>query len=396
MPAHSLRTQSIHAGEGPGQSIPSVAPPLHVANSYLVQSDQSFSAEDLDESSPFMYSRWANPTVAQLEHRIAALEAAESALCFGSGMAAIAGLFTYALRAGDHLIMTDVGYAGAVELTRDQLPQMGVEVTHVDTSDIAQIAAAVRPNTRLIHIETPCNPVLRLTDIQAASQLAKNADALLSVDSTFASPMVTQPVRLGADVVMHSLTKYMGGHGDALGGVLVGSKKIINAIRRSVGIHAGGILSPFSAWLIMRGMTTLALRMEAHSKSALQIAQFLSGHPRVTRVTYPGLSSHPQWDLAQKQMALGSGMIAFQVDNLMKVAQQLQQRLNLIAYAVSLGDVRSLIFHIETDAIMRSSFKLQGEALASYRAYAGEGIFRLSVGLEDADDLCDDLAQALA
>ena len=391
----SLRTKSIHAGESKPQAVPSVAPPLHMANSYLVDADQSFSAEDLDDTSPFMYSRWANPTVAQLERRVAALEQTESAICFASGMSAITGLFTQTLHAGDHLIMTDVGYAGALEYTYDILPHMGVQVTHVDTSDTRRIARAVQPNTRLIHIETPCNPILRLTDIRAAAEVAHEAGALLSVDSTFASPLVTQPAALGADVVMHSLTKYLGGHGDALGGVLAGSKNAIDSIRRSVGIHAGGILSPFNAWLILRGMATVALRMPAHSRSAQEVAQFLAGHPRVTQVNYPGLPSHPQYAIANAQMALGSGMIAFQVENLGAMAAQLQKRLQLISYAVSLGDVRSLLFHVATDAIMESSFRLTGEALESYRRFAGDGIFRLSVGLESPDDLCADLDQAL-
>lgn len=396
MPKTTIRTQSIHAGEGEPQAVPSVAPPLHMANSYLVSADQSFSAEDLDESSPFMYSRWANPTVARLERRIAALENTESAVCFGSGMAAITGLFTSTLRTGDHLIMTDVGYAGALEYTYDILPHMGVQVSHVNTSELHQISNALRSNTRLVHIETPCNPILRLTDIRAVARLTREAGALLSVDSTFASPLVTQPAKLGADVVMHSLTKYLGGHGDALGGALAGKKVVIDAIRRSVGVHAGGILSPFNAWLILRGMATVALRMPAHSKSALHIAEFLSRHPRVTKVIYPQLPSHPEHSLAKTQMAMGSGMIAFQVDNLMATATQLQKRLRLISYAVSLGDVRSLIFHIPTDAIMQSSFRLNGSALESYRRFAGDGIFRLSVGLEDPDDLCNDLNQALA
>ncbi|MDE2955667.1 MAG: aminotransferase class I/II-fold pyridoxal phosphate-dependent enzyme [Bacteroidota bacterium] len=392
----SLRTRSIHAGESEPLAVPSVAPPLHMANSYLVDAGQSFSAEDLDDTSPLMYSRWANPTVAQLERRIAALEQTENAICFASGMSAITGLFTETLHTGDHLIMTDVGYAGALEYTHDILPQMGVQVTHVDTSDIRKIAAAVQPNTRLIHVETPCNPILRLTDIRAAAEVAHEAGALLSVDSTFASPLVTQPAELGANVVMHSLTKYLGGHGDALGGVLAGPRDVISSIRRGVGIHVGGILSPFNAWLILRGMATLALRMPAHSRSALQVAQFLSDHPHVSQVIYPGLSSHPQYDLANTQMAMGSGMIAFQVENLEAMAVQLQKRLKLISYAVSLGDVRSLVFHIATDAIMESSFRLAGEALDSYRRFAGDGIFRLSVGLESPDDLCADLDQALA
>ena len=396
MPSLSLRTRAIHAGDTAEPGITPVAPPLHMANSYLVDADEGFSAEDLSADSPYIYSRWRNPTVTRLERRIAALEEAESAVAFSSGMAAITGLFTHVLGTGDHLVMSEVAYAGAVEYTHDLLPQMGVNVTHVNTADVSAVADAVESNTKLIHIETPCNPILRLADIRAVAALAREAGALLSVDSTFASPIVTQPLTLGADVVMHSLTKYLGGHGDALGGVLAGRSELMEAIRSRVSVHAGGVMSPFNAWLILRGMATLSVRMHAHSASALQVAQFLENHPRVTRVGYPHLPSHPQHRLARRQMRSGSGMVTFLVDGGPAMARQLQERLRVVSYAVSLGDVRSLVFYIGTEEIMQSSFKLRGEALAAYRAFAGDGLFRLSVGLEDPDDLCRDLEWALS
>ncbi len=391
MRAQSIRTLAIHAGDTGS----SVAPPLEMANSYLVDADVGFSAEDLENDPPFIYSRWGNPTVRRLETRLAALEDGAGAVCFGSGMSAITGLFTHILGHGDHLVMSNVAYAGAVEYTYDLLPQMGVEVTHVDASNLAEIHSALRPTTKLIHIETPCNPILRLADIRAIAALAHGAGVMVSVDSTFATPMATRPLVLGADYAIHSLTKYMGGHGDALGGVLVGQRGAIEAIRQRVGVHAGGVLSPFNAWLILRGLATLPLRMRAHSESAIKVASLLERHPRIAKVHYPGLPSHPQHALARNQMRQYSGMLTFQTEDGPAMARQLQQRLQIFSYAVSLGDVRSLIFYIDTEAMMKSTFHLQGQALAGYRAFAGNGVFRVSVGLEDPNDLCHDLKQAL-
>lgn len=391
-----MRTRAIHAGDALDSRVDPVAPPLDMANSYLVDADTGFSAEDLDVAPPFIYSRWRNPTVCRLEARLAALEDAEGALCFSSGVAAITGLFTHLLGAGDHLVMSNVAYAGVVEYTYDILPRMGVAVTHVDTSDLEAVANALRPSTKLVHIETPCNPILRLSDIRAIARLAHACGAVVSVDSTFATPCATKPLMLGADFVLHSLTKYLGGHGDALGGVLAGKAETIEVIRQTVGVHAGGVLSPFNAWLILRGMATLPLRMQAHSESASKIAALLADHPHVTKMIFPGHPSHPQYALAERQMAMPSGMVTFQVPDGPAMARQLQQRLKLFAYAVSLGDVRSLIFYIDTQSIMESTFHLQGADLEAYRDVAGEGIFRISVGLEDPDDLCADLAEALA
>ena len=396
MSKYSPRTQAIHAGEAPEGKVLPVAPPLHMANSYLVDAGDPFSAEGLDADAPYIYGRWSNPTIKRLERRIAALEEAEGAACFASGMAAITALFTHVLGAGDHLVMSDVAYAGAVEYTRDLLPHLGVSVTPVDASDNEAVARAIQPNTRLIHVETPCNPILRLADLSTLSSIAHEHDVLLSVDSTFASPEITKPLEYGADFVMHSLTKYFGGHGDALGGVIAGNTSAVEALRARVGVHAGGVLSPFNAWLILRGIATLPLRMRAHSESAMAVARFLEGHPRVERVVYPGLPSHPQHELACRQMRQFSGIVSFQANGGVALAKQLQERMGLISYAVSLGDVRSLLFYIDTDEIVDSSFGLQGAALSAYREWAGDGVFRVSVGLEDPDDLCQDLDQALS
>jgi methionine-gamma-lyase len=366
-----------------------------MSTTFVIDTDISFSANELATDAPFVYTRWGNPTIAQLEQKLAALEGAEAGLAFASGMAAITGLFLWALRAGDHIIMSDVAYAGAAELTNDLLPQVGVEVTKVDLSDLTAVRAAFRPNTKLVYAETPANPILRLVDVEALAAVTHAAGARLAVDSTFATPIALRPLELGADFVLHSLTKYLGGHGDAIGGALLGSEKDLADIRHGVGIHVGGVMSPFNAWLIMRGVATLPIRMRAHAEGAMAVATYLEQHPKVTRVIYPGLPSHPQHELAKRQMKNFSGMIQFQTQDGLKSARDLSTRLRVIHYAVSLGHHRSLVIYLPTDDLLRSSFRLTVEQEASYRAYAGDGLFRLSVGLEDAEDLIADLEQAL-
>jgi cystathionine beta-lyase/cystathionine gamma-synthase len=391
-----IRTTAIHAGEGPDPGTNASAPPITMSSTYVLDEVAGFSAKDLEDDSPWLYARWANPTVTQLQNKVSALEGAEATICFGSGMAASAAILLSLLSSGDHLIVSDVCYAGVAELARDTLPRFGVEVTPVDTSDLKAVADVIRPNTKHIHIETPANPIMRLTDIRAISDLAHETGALVSVDSTFATPMATRPLEHGADIVMHSLTKYMGGHGDALGGSLSGSKALMSQINTEATIHHGGILSPFNAWLISRGMATLPLRMKQHAETALEIARHLEAHPKVETVLYPGSSSHPQGELAVKQMANFSGMLSFTVADGPKLANLMVEHLGIIHYAVSLGHQRSLVCYIGTDAINESSFRLSGKQLEAYRNFAGDGVFRLSVGLEDGEDLIADLDSVLA
>ena len=393
-----LQTTAIHAGEGPDKATLASAPPIHMSSTFVMEEAAGFSAHDLREDSPFTYARWSNPTVQMLEAKIAALEGTEDCHCTASGMAAASAIFTTFLSAGDHLILSDVSYAGVAEMGRDNLPRMGVEVSLVDMSDPANVAAAIRPNTRLIHVESPVNPILRLTDIRAVAQIAHEAGALLSCDNTFATPIGTRPADLGADLVMHSATKYLCGHGDALGGAVAGSKDLVAKLRFEHGIHHGGILSPFNAWLIARGAATLPLRMKAHQAGAMAVAEWLENHPKVTRVMYPGLKSHPQHDLARAQMSNFSAMIAFQVGDRSigdAIAERMTRELQIIHYAVSLGHHRSLIFWMASEDLINGSFKLQGKGAEAFRAYAGDGIFRLSVGLEDPEDLIADLDSVL-
>jgi cystathionine gamma-synthase len=390
----TLAIHGAEAGRALGQ--PVATPPV-LATSYFTHPDAvGFSASDLTADAPHFYTRWSNPTLELLERRLALLEGGEAAVSFASGMAAIVTLFHDRLEAGDHLLLSNVCYAGVSEYAHHALPRHGIAVTAVDTSRPEAVAAAMRKNTRLVHIETPANPILRLTDIAAIAKLAHAGNAELSVDSTIATPIATRPLELGADYVCHSLTKYVCGHGDALGGAVVGSAERMAGLRRDGLIHMGGALSPFSAYLILRGMETLPLRMERHEQNARKVAEFLAGHAKVRRVLWPGLRTHPGFDIAARQMRNFSGLLSFSLKaGSAAAARQLAERLEVVSYAVSLGAAKSLCFYIPTDDILRSSFPLGAADEAAYREQAGEGVFRLSVGLEDAADIIADLDRAL-
>ena len=391
-------TTAIHAGEVPDPTTGASAPNIVMSSTYVCEEPAGFSAHELNEQSPFLYGRWANPTVRSLEQKLAALEGTQACLCLASGMAAASAIFLSLLSNGDHVIVSDVSYAGVAELARDTLPRFGIEVSLVDMSDLAAVENAVRPNTKLIHCETPTNPIMRLCDIAGLAKIAKSAGAKLSCDATFASPIGQRSAELGVDYVMHSITKYIGGHGDAIGGAICGTTEDIKALNLEAAIHYGGILSPFNAWLISRGAATLPLRMKAHQEGAMAVAQWLEDHPKVTRVMYPGLKSHPQNALAQSQMKNFSGMLSFQVGDVAeaeRLASKMTAELQVIHYAVSLGHHRSLVYWMPTDGLMETSFRLEDVQLESYRHFAGDGIFRLSVGLEDAEDLIADLDRVL-
>ncbi len=394
-PSRGIETLAIHAGEKPDPTTRASAPNLVMSTTFVADPSAGFSVEGLDEDTPFIYTRWANPTVDQLEQKLAALEGAERAIAFASGMAAVSSLLLYTLKAGDHAIVSDITYAATAELTNELLPSLGIEITKVNLSDLAAVQAALRPNTRLIYAESPANPIIRLTDLAAVARIAHEAGAKLAVDSTFATPIATRPLSLGADYVVHSLSKYLCGHGDAIGGAILGPAAELAELRKKVAIRTGGILSPFNAWLILRGLATLPIRMRAHEEGALAVARFLESHPKIRRVIYPGLPSHPQHELATRQMANFSGMLTFQVDDGPKAAEALAKHLQIIHYAVSLGHHRSLVFYLPSADMLETSFKLNPAQKAAYQSYAGEGIFRLSVGLETPADLTADLDQAL-
>ena len=391
------RTRAVHAGETPDPVTGASAPNLVMSSTFTMEEPAGFSINAFEGEIPYVYTRWGNPTIRVLEEKLAALEGTEDCVAFGSGMAATAALMFETLESGDHLIISDVNYAGTAELARATLPKRGIGISAVDTTDLAELEAAIRPETRLIWLETPANPILRLTDVAAVAAIAENHGLALAVDSTLATPIATRPAELGADFVVHSLTKYIGGHGDALGGAVLGSRKRLEPLRTHALIYLGGVISPFNAWLIARGAATLPIRMRAHEEGALQVARFLEDHSAVARVNHPGLNSHPQRELAKRQMRNTSGTLSFQVHgDGAALAGRMAKELEIIHYAVSLGHHRSLIYWIDTDAMMASTFKLRGKQLEHYRQYAGDGVFRLSVGLEDANDLCRDLDRVLS
>jgi methionine-gamma-lyase len=402
-----LSTLAVHAGEEPDPESGAMRLPIDMATTFKLPpfGPGLIDALLLDSPHPaHAYTRWSNPTLRALEERLVALETVSlpavqkkkvNAVVTASGMAAVSALLLTLLSQGDHVIASEVCYAGSVELLGQHLPRFGIEVSLVDSSDLEQVRAAMRPNTRLVYIETPANPILRIADIAALAGITHSAGIPLAVDSTWATPALQQPLALGADFVIHSLTKYINGHGDALGGVVIGPQKEIQRIRKEMLIHLGGALSPFNAWLILRGAVTLPLRMQQHSDSALQVARFLASHPKVTRVVYPGLESHPHHALARQQMSAFGGMLTFQLKGGLGAAITLSEKIRIFQYATSLGHAHSLLFYYPTGMYIDSAPYLTPIQKASIRDWTGDGIVRASIGLECAADLIADLDKAL-
>lgn len=394
----ALSTLAVHAGEEPDPTTGALTPGIQMSAAFRLPGfgPSLFDALTMESTEPpFAYARWGNPTARALEEKLAALEGGEATLALATGMAAVSALCFTFLKEGDHVIASEVCYAGSVELFGVYLPRQGIEVSLVDTSDLRQVREALRPNTRLLFVETPANPVLRISDIPALAGIAHEAKALLAVDSTWATPCLQRPLAMGADFVVHSATKYLNGHGDALGGAIVGPAAGLHQVRKEALVHLGGAISPFNAWLIMRGLATLPLRMARHSETGLQIARFLEGHPAVSCVVYPGLESHPHHELAARQMSAGGGMLTFQLKGGLGAAITLAERIRLFTYATSLGHARSLLFYYPTDLYVDAASYLDTQQKARIREWTGEGLVRVSVGLEDAGDLVADLDQAL-
>ncbi|MCX7345269.1 MAG: PLP-dependent aspartate aminotransferase family protein [Alphaproteobacteria bacterium] len=390
-------TMAVHAGEAIDPATLASSPNLVMSVNFAPETLTGFSARDEKDYGGFVYGRVSSPTVKQLEDKLAALEGGEMALAFASGVAAAHALICGRLSAGDHLVLPEANYVGIAELARDTLPRFGIAVSYVDLNDLQAVADAIRPNTRMLWLETPANPTMKVCDIAALAELAHRKGVRdVAVDSTYATPIATQPLRLGADFVIHSLTKYIGGHGDAMGGAVIGRSKDLDALNLEASVHFGGVMSPFNAWLILRGAGTLPIRMRAHQEAAFAVAKFLEAHPAVTRVFYPGLASHPQHEIAKRQMRNFSGMMTFQTRAPgPQIAARMIRELEVIHYAVSLGHLRSLICWIGTDDIQQSTFRHDAAALARYRDFAGDGVFRLSVGIENGEDLIADLARVL-
>ena len=381
------RTWAVHGGNTVDAS-GALRTPLVLANSYLLPEDAS--QVSWSDPSTLLYARTGNVNQHALEDKLAALDGGEDAVVFASGVAALHALFFAHLRSGDHVVVSAVTYEAVWRLFSELLPERyGIEATFVDTTDLEAVRAAMRPTTRLVHVETIANPTTAVTDIAAVAEVAHAGGALLSVDGTFTPPPLYRPLADGADLVVHSLTKFINGHGDAMGGAVIGSRELISTIRGDAAVDVGGVLAPFNAWLIMRGSVTLPLRLRQHLDSAQRIAESLDADPRIAFVAYPGLPGHPQHELAARQFG-GRGfgaVLAFALEGDPTVQNRFVNALRVITSAVSLGHDESLIVHVAPGT--RGGDEHYPELFQRY------GHLRLAVGLEDPDDLVADIRAAL-
>ncbi|HJO39345.1 MAG: PLP-dependent aspartate aminotransferase family protein [Vicinamibacterales bacterium] len=378
-PTSRFKTLCVHAGQHPDPTTGAIVTPIYQTSTYV--------QDALGQHKGYEYSRTQNPTREAVEANIAALEGGKAGIAFASGMAAIDAVSTL-LRAGDHVVVTENTYGGTYRLFEQVGRRYQLDFSYVDTSDLTRTVAAMTPATKMLFVETPANPVLDLTDLAAAAEITRARDVAFVVDNTFASPYVQRPLEHGADLVVHSTTKYLNGHADSVGGMVVAARDDHIEWLRFVQNAAGAILSPFDSWLLLRGTKTLALRMAQHNASGLALAQCLADHPKVGRVFYPGLPDHRQHELARRQMNGFGGMVAFELGSL-EAARRVLESVGVFSLAESLGGVESLISHPAT--------MTHASVPADARRARGitDGLVRLSVGIEDFADLEADLRQAL-
>ncbi|TMC57540.1 MAG: cystathionine gamma-synthase [Chloroflexota bacterium] len=374
-------TKAIHTGQQPDPTTGAIMPPIFQTATYA--------QNGLGDHKGYEYSRSHNPTRTALQECIAALEDGKFGLAFASGMAAETAILSL-LSAGDHLVACDDLYGGSYRIFERVMRRYNVETSYVPAGNVAAYEQAIRPNTKLIWLESPTNPLLRLIDIQAVTEIAHRHNILVVVDNTFASPYFQQPLKLGADIVVHSTTKYINGHSDVIGGALVLNNEEAYESMKFYENAAGNVPSPFDAWLVLRGIKTLAVRMRQHDENARAVAKFLAEHPRVEKVYYPGLPSHPDYELAKRQMSGFGGMVSFQFKGVYADVDKLVRRFKVFSLAESLGGVESLVCHPVS--------MTHGSIPKEIREARGltDTLLRLSVGIEDAEDLLADLQQALA
>jgi cystathionine gamma-lyase/cystathionine beta-lyase/cystathionine gamma-lyase/homocysteine desulfhydrase len=372
-------TICIHAGQIPDPSTGAIITPIYQTSTYV--------QDELGRHKGYEYARTQNPTRAALEANVAAIEGGRAAFAYASGMAAI-GAIASLLQSGDHVIVTENTYGGTYRYFEQVLTRYRIEFSYIDTAQPEFVERAMRPSTKMIFVETPTNPVMGLTDIAAMAEIGRRHNVRVAVDNTFASPVVQRPIELGADLVMHSTTKYLNGHSDSVGGIVIAVREDDADWLKFVQNSAGAILGPFDAWLVLRGTKTLPVRMAQHNANGLALAEFLESHPKVTRVLYPGLPSHPQHELARRQMRGFGGMLAFDLGSF-EDARRVCNRVRLMALAESLGGVETLISH---PASMTHS-----SVPAERRRAMGltDSLVRISAGIEDIEDLISDLRQAL-
>ena len=383
-------TLAVHAGDGIDPVTGALDGPLVHSSAFAFETAADAAAQFAGEREGFIYGRWRNPTTEAFEAKVAKLEGADAAVATASGMAAIFGALAAHLEAGGHVLAPRGIYAETAKLLRTHFERFGVRFDFVDMTDLAAVEAALGADTRVVWCETPANPTLAVYDIAALAERARSVGAALVVDSTFATPYHQHPLELGADLVVHSATKGIGGHGDALGGVAVGSREKVDAVRSVAVRAAGGVLAPHNAWMLSRGLRTLGLRMERSSANAQELAQRLEADERIARVFYPGLASHPQHSVAARQMKRGFGaLVAFELVGGLPADRRAYDAFEVLTRAVSLGDLRTLVSHPAST----THFSMP----AAQRAAAGisDGLFRMSVGVEDVEDLWEDLDRAM-
>jgi len=386
-PFHSA-TCAIHAGEPPRHGVDTpVSPPIVRSSTFTFSSSEEMKRWAEGKSKAYIYTRYANPTLAIAERKIAALEGAEAAVVTASGMAAISHALLSVLRNGDELISTTQVYGGTFRLMRDIFPRMGINVRHAQSS-LENIESLVTPKSKCLYIETPTNPTLQVVDLRKAAAFARKHKLVSIIDSTFATPLLQKPLTLGFEMVLHSVTKYLAGHSDLLGGVVAGNAERIGEVRQMV-IYLGGCMDPEVAFLLLRGIKTLGVRVERQCETAMRVAKFLEKHPKVERVHYPGLKSHRDHALAKKQMHGFGGMLAFDLKGGLPAARRFCDRVKLFLLAASLGGVESLVLL----PIYSSHYRMSEAELRV--SGVKPGTVRVSIGLEDAADLIQDLQQAL-
>ena len=383
-------TVEVHAGE-PRDTYGSLIPPIYQTSTFYFASTDDAVEACGDYAESFAYSRITNPSLDYMEQKLAALEHGKGAVSYASGMGAVAGALFAALKCGDHVIFTKAKYSGTEDITSDWLPQFGIGHDSFQADHLEELEPLIKPNTKVIYVETPANPTMVLVDLAEVAKIAHRHGAKVFVDNTFATPYNTNPLDLGVDVVIHSLTKYIGGHGDLLGGAVISNDtEFLRQCRLGTLMHFGAVMAPFTAFLVCRGMKTLGVRMRQHNENALKIARWLEADPRIETVRYPFLESNPQYDIAKKQMRGGGGMISFDVKGGLEAGKKFINSLKLCTLAVSLGDTETLV---EQAAAMTHTMIPK-----EVREAAGitDGMIRMSVGLEDPDDIIADLDQALS
>ena len=384
-----VETQAIHSGRINDEQFGSLATPLYQTSTFIFENAQQGADRFAGEAEGFIYGRLGNPTVRQLEMRVAAMEEMEDAAATATGMAAISGALLANLQCGDHIISSSALYGCSYALISHMLTKFGIEVSFVDMQVPENIEAAIKPNTKVIFLETPINPNLVVLDLKRILAISKHHKILSIVDNTFLTPVLQQPGKFGADIVVHSATKYLNGHGDVVAGIICSSAEIISNIKLTALKDIGATMSPHDAWLIMRGLKTLPLRMERHCSNAQSIAEFLESHPMIDKVYYPGLKSHDGYKFIGTQMKAAGGVIAFELNADLKGGEEFINRMNLFSIAVSLGDAESLIQH---PASMTHSPYTPEERI---EAGISDSLIRISVGLEHVNDLVEDLKQSL-